>query len=208
MRGRLYRAAGKRLFDLTVASLALILLSPLIGLTSVAVLLFIGRPALFRQQRPGKDGKPFHILKFRTMTEKRDASGELLPDAERLTRFGKWLRATSLDELPELWNVLRGEMSLVGPRPLLMQYLPLYSPEQARRHEVLPGITGLAQISGRNELDFKDRFVADVHYVDNVSFALDLSILMKTIRQVVRAHGITQKGWATTDFFTGNQPRE
>ena len=200
---RFYTAVGKRLFDLTVASIALVLLSPLMALIAIAVRLFIGGPAVFRQQRPGRHGKPFEIAKFRTMTDERDANGELLPDAERLTRFGRWLRASSLDELPELWNVVRGEMSLVGPRPLLMQYLPLYTPEQARRHDVLPGITGLAQVNGRNAIAFTERFVSDVHYVDHVSFALDLSILIKTVAKVLRREDISMEGVATTDYFTG-----
>lgn len=195
----------KRLFDFTVAALALLLLSPLLGLLALLVRLKLGSPVLFRQQRPGLHGKPFTLSKFRTMTDKRDAQGNLLPDAERLTNFGKFLRASSLDELPELWNVLKGEMSLVGPRPLLMQYLPLYTPEQARRHVVRPGITGWAQVNGRNALTWEEKFALDVWYVDNHTFWLDLKIILLTLRKIVKRDGINQPGAATMEEFRGQE---
>jgi lipopolysaccharide/colanic/teichoic acid biosynthesis glycosyltransferase len=165
----------------------------------------LGSPALFRQVRPGLHGRPFMMVKFRTMTDERGADGELLPDAQRLTAFGRFLRASSLDELPELWNVLRGEMSLVGPRPLLMEYLPLYSPEQARRHEVRPGITGWAQVNGRNAVSWDERFKLDVWYVDHRSLWLDLRILWLTVRKVLVREGISAQGEATMSRFTGNK---
>jgi lipopolysaccharide/colanic/teichoic acid biosynthesis glycosyltransferase len=196
-------SAAKRAFDVAVAGLALVALGPLLAALAVAVRLLLGRPVLFRQHRPGLDGRPFELLKFRTMTDRRNAAGQPLPDEARLTSFGRWLRATSLDELPELLNVLRGEMSLVGPRPLLMEYLPLYTPEQARRHEVPPGITGWAQVNGRNALSWEDRFALDVWYVDNQSLGLDLRILGRTILKVLRADGISQPGRATQDRFRG-----
>ena len=194
----------KRLFDLTVAALALLLLSPLLGLLALLVRLKLGSPVLFRQQRPGLHGKPFTLIKFRTMTDKRDAQGNLLPDAERLTPFGKFLRASSLDELPELWNVLKGEMSLVGPRPLLMEYLLLYTPEQARRHEVRPGITGWAQVNGRNALTWEEKFALDVWYVDNHTLWLDLKVILMTLYKIVKRDGITQPGQATMTPFRGS----
>ena len=165
----------------------------------------LGGPVLFRQIRPGLHGRPFMMIKFRTMTDERGADGELLPDAQRLTPFGRFLRLTSLDELPELWNVLRGDMSLVGPRPLLMEYLPLYSPEQARRHELRPGITGWAQVNGRNALSWEERFKLDVWYVDHRSLWLDLRILWLTVRKVIMREGISAQGEATMSRFTGNQ---
>ncbi len=195
---------SKRLLDLTLASLMLVLLSPVMMFVALLVRLFLGTPVWFRQQRPGYKGRPFFLYKFRTMTEARGPDGNLLPDAERLTSFGRFLRATSLDELPELFNVLRGEMSLVGPRPLLMEYLPLYSPEQMRRHEVLPGMTGWAQINGRNALDWPTRFRLDVWYVDHWSFWLDIKILLLTLWKVFKREGISQPGQATTTYFTGN----
>jgi len=196
----------KRLFDVLVAGCALVLLSPLLALLALAVRLFLGSPVLFSQQRPGLHGRPFRMVKFRTMRDALDAQGRPLPDAERLTRFGRFLRASSLDELPELWNVLRGEMSLVGPRPLLMEYLPLYSPEQARRHEVRPGITGWAQVNGRNALSWEDKFALDVWYVDHRSFGLDLRILALTVWRVLRPQGISQAGHATAEPFRGSPP--
>lgn len=196
----------KRLFDLLLSfGLLLVLSLPLLLLWGV-VRCKLGSPVLFRQVRPGLHGRPFMMIKFRTMTDKRGADGELLPDARRLTSFGRFLRATSLDELPELWNVLRGEMSLVGPRPLLMEYLPLYSPEQARRHEVRPGITGWAQVNGRNALSWEDRFKLDIWYVDHRSFWLDLRILWLTMRKVIVREGISAQGEATMPKFTGNKP--
>lgn len=196
---------SKRAFDLVVSVLGLVLLSPLILLIAVLVRLFLGAPVLFRQQRPGYRERPFYLYKFRSMTEARDASGKLLPDGARLTRFGRFLRLYSLDELPELFNIVRGDMSLVGPRPLLMEYLPLYSPEQRRRHEVVPGVTGWAQVNGRNALEWPARFALDVWYVEHWSFWLDLKILLWTIAKVVSREGISQPGQATTEYFTGNK---
>jgi lipopolysaccharide/colanic/teichoic acid biosynthesis glycosyltransferase len=193
----------KRFFDLLVASLALILLAlPLLALLWL-VRRKLGSPVLFSQVRPGLHGKPFTMVKFRTMTDERGPDGVLLPDAQRLTRFGRFLRASSLDELPELWNVLRGDMSLVGPRPLLMEYLPLYTPEQARRHVVRPGITGWAQVNGRNEISWAEKFALDVWYVDHRSFWLDLRILWRTVRKVLVRDGISAAGEATMSKFTG-----
>ena len=195
----------KRLFDLIAASLGLLLLSPLLGVLALWVWIELGRPIFFRHQRPGYRAYPFTLLKFRTMTEASDAQGSPLPDAERLTRLGKVLRSSSLDDLPNLWNVLRGEMSLVGPRPLLMQYLERYSAEQARRHEVLPGMTGWAQVNGRNALDWAERFRLDVWYVDHWSLRLDLRILWMTVTPVLRREGISQPGHATSEEFKGDQ---
>ena len=194
----------KKIFDFTVALGALAILSPVLGVVAIIVRAQLGAPVLFCQTRPGLQGKPFSILKFRTMTNARDAQGNLLPDAQRLTRFGRFLRSTSLDELPELFNVLRGEMSLVGPRPLLMEYLPLYSAEQARRHEVRPGMTGWAQVNGRNALSWEEKFSMDVWYVDNRSFWLDLKILFLTIAKVLAREGISARGEATMPRFTGS----
>ncbi len=195
----------KRLFDIVLASLALLLLSlPLLFLTW-QVRRKLGKPAFFRQMRPGLGGRPFNMVKFRTMTDARDASGELLSDADRLTSFGRFLRASSLDELPELWNVLKGDMSLVGPRPLLMDYLSLYSAEQSRRHEVRPGITGWAQINGRNALSWDEKFQLDVWYVDNSSFWLDIKILWLTVRKVLVRDGISATGEATMPRFVGSR---
>lgn len=194
----------KRLFDLLAASLALLLLAmPLLALAWL-IRRKLGSPVLFRQVRPGLHGKPFTMVKFRTMTDERAPDGALLPDAQRLTPFGRFLRASSLDELPELWNVLRGEMSLVGPRPLLMEYLPLYTPEQARRHEVRPGITGWAQVNGRNAISWPDKFALDVWYVDNQSLWLDIKILWMTVRKVLVRDGISAAGEATMSKFKGS----
>jgi lipopolysaccharide/colanic/teichoic acid biosynthesis glycosyltransferase len=193
----------KRLFDLLVALLALILLLlPLLALVWL-VRLKLGSPVLFSQVRPGLHGRLFTMVKFRTMTDERDPNGVLLPDAQRLTDFGRFLRASSLDELPELWNVLRGDMSLVGPRPLLMEYLPLYTTEQARRHEVRPGITGWAQVNGRNAISWDDKFALDVWYVDHRSLWLDLRILWRTVRKVLVRDGISAPGDATMPKFEG-----
>ncbi|MDM0004450.1 sugar transferase [Variovorax sp. J22G73] len=200
----------KRLFDIVVASFALLLLGlPLLFLTW-QVRRKLGSPAFFRQTRPGLKGRPFNMVKFRTMTDARGVDGQLLPDADRLTPFGRFLRASSLDELPELWNVLKGDMSLVGPRPLLMDYLPLYSHEQARRHEVRPGITGWAQINGRNALSWEEKFKLDVWYVDNRSMWLDIKILWLTVRKVLVRDGISAAGEATMPRFTGSltEPRQ
>ena len=181
---------NKRLLDLALAVPALVLLSPVIALTALAVACALGTPVLFRQQRPGFHGRPFTVFKFRSMTDACDAEGNRLPDIERLTRLGRILRKTSLDELPQLWNVIRGDLSLVGPRPLLMEYLPNYTPEQARRHDVVPGITGWAQIHGRNDVTLGNRLKLDVWYVDHRSFRLDLTILMRTLGYVLRSSGV------------------
>ena len=194
----------KRGFDIVTALILLLLLALPGAVLAVWVRLALGKPVLFSQVRPGLSGKPFTMYKFRTMTNAQDAKGELLPDALRLTRFGRFLRASSLDELPELWNVLKGDMSLVGPRPLLMEYLPLYSSFQARRHEVRPGITGWAQVNGRNALSWEERFELDVWYVDHHSLWLDLRILWLTVRKVIQREGITAKGEATMSKFKGN----
>jgi len=195
----------KRLFDVLAASLALILLAlPLLVLTWV-IRRKLGSPVLFCQVRPGLHGRPFTMVKFRTMTDERGPDGALLPDAQRLTPFGRFLRASSLDELPELWNVLRGDMSLVGPRPLLMEYLPLYTPEQARRHEVRPGITGWAQVNGRNAISWEDKFKLDIWYVDNSSLWLDIKILWLTVKKVLVRDGISAEGEATMPKFQGSK---
>lgn len=199
-----YGRYGKRLFDQVLALLALALLAPVLGGVALLVGIGLGLPVFFCQQRPGLAGKPFQLWKFRTMTDKRDAQGQLLPDEQRLTRLGRFLRRTSLDELPELWNVLRGDMSLIGPRPLLMEYLPLYSPEQARRHEVKPGITGWAQVNGRNAISWEEKFALDVWYVDNHNLWLDLKILVLTVWQMARGKGISANNHATMPKFTGN----
>lgn len=196
---------SKRIFDLTFALIALVILSPILILTAIFVRLFIGSPILFTQQRPGYMGHPFHIYKFRSMTNRFARNGELLPDSERLTRFGRILRSLSLDELPELFNILRGEMSFVGPRPLLMEYLPLYSPEQMRRHDVMPGLTGWAQVNGRNAIDWPSRFRMDVWYVDNWSFWLDIRIVLITVSKVVLREGVNQEGQSTVEYFKGEQ---
>ncbi|MFN3943462.1 MAG: sugar transferase [Allosphingosinicella sp.] len=193
----------KRMFDIAVSAAALILLSPVLAGTAAAVALALGRPVLFRQVRPGLHGRPFTLIKFRTMRDAVDADGRPLSDAERLTRFGRFLRSTSLDELPELWNVLRGDMSLVGPRPLLMAYLERYSPEQARRHEVRPGLTGWSQVNGRNAIGWPEKFALDVWYVDNRSFLLDLRILFMTLGEVFGRRGISAEGSATMPEFLG-----
>lgn len=193
----------KRTLDLLLSAVALMLLSPFLLLLASLVRLFIGSPVLFIQERPGWKAWPFQIFKFRTMTDERDNSGQLLPDAKRLTALGKFLRSTSLDEFPELINVLKGEMSLVGPRPLLMEYLPLYTPEQARRHEVRPGITGWAQVNGRNAISWEEKFKLDVWYVDNRSLWLDIKILWMTFFKVFQREGISQEGEATVEKFRG-----
>jgi sugar transferase EpsL len=196
-----YRCYGKRLLDLSLTVPALILLTPLFALVALLVRSKIGTPVLFRQERPGLHGQPFTIIKFRTMTDKRDAQGNLLPDKDRLTPFGRFLRSTSLDELPELINVLRGDMSVVGPRPLLMKYLDRYTPTQMRRHEVLPGITGWAQVNGRNAISWAEKFALDVWYVDNLSLRLDLQIIALTLWKSLRREGISQTGQATMEEF-------
>jgi lipopolysaccharide/colanic/teichoic acid biosynthesis glycosyltransferase len=199
---------SKRIFDLLAASIGLLLISPLLLVLVLLVRVNLGKPVVYKQRRPGYKGKPFLIYKLRTMTEARDERGDLLPDEQRLTSLGRFLRASSLDELTELFNVLRGEMSLVGPRPLLMQYLERYSPEQIRRHEVLPGITGWAQVNGRNALTWEQKFQLDVWYVDHWSFWLDLRILLMTLLKVLRREGISQPGHATAEEFMGSPPVE
>lgn len=194
----------KRFMDLALVIASLPLVAPVFLLLAIMVRVRLGSPILFTQVRPGLGGRPFRMMKFRTMTNARGADGQLLPDAERLTSFGRFLRSTSLDELPELWNVLKGEMSLVGPRPLLMEYLPLYSPEQARRHEVRPGITGWAQVNGRNALSWEEKFKLDVWYVDNQSIALDIKILFMTIKKVFMREGVSAAGEATMPPFRGS----
>ncbi|MBA3447234.1 MAG: sugar transferase [Pseudaminobacter sp.] len=193
----------KRLFDIIVSAILLLVMSPILAIVAWQVHRKLGTPVLFRQLRPGKDGSLFEMIKFRTMRDARDASGNILPDRDRLTSFGRMLRSSSLDELPELYNVLKGEMSLVGPRPLLIEYLPLYSPEQARRHRVRPGVTGWAQINGRNALTWDEKFELDIWYVDNQSFWLDLKILLRTAAKVLRRSDISAKGEATMPRFEG-----
>ena len=200
----MYSASGKRLFDLAFTIPGLILLSPLLAMLALLVRLKLGSPVLFRQRRPGWQGNPFTLLKFRTMTDAGDEQGNLLPDTDRLTAFGRLLRSTSLDELPELLNVLKGEMSLVGPRPLLMQYLERYSPEQMRRHEVRPGITGWAQVNGRNAITWEQKFALDVWYVDHLSLWLDLRIIALTLWKLLTREGISQPGHATMEEFRGS----
>ena len=193
----------KRLMDVCLALLTLFLLGIPMLILAISIFCRLGSPILFRQQRPGLHGKIFEMLKFRSMQEARDKEGNLLPDSERLTEFGRWLRSTSLDELPELWNVLRGEMSLVGPRPLLAEYLPLYTTEQARRHEVRPGITGWAQVNGRNSLSWEEKFDLDIWYVDHQSFWLDCQILWMTVRRVWSREGVNAKDEMTMPAFKG-----
>ncbi len=200
----IYRNFGKRVFDLVLVVPSLILLWPVLALIGLLVRLKLGAPILFRQPRPGLNGQPFTVYKFRTMTDARDARGNLLADVDRLPPFGQFLRSASLDELPELINVLRGEMSLVGPRPLRMRYLERYTPQQARRHEVKPGLTGWAQINGRNAVSWQRRFRFDVWYVDNVSFSLDQHIILKTIEKIILRENISQPGHITTEEFKGH----
>lgn len=195
----------RRFFDLSVTLLALLLLALPLLLLALLVRTKLGSPVFFRQTRPGLHGKPFEMVKFRSMTDARDAQGELLPDSERLPPFGRFLRASSLDELPELWNVLKGEMSLVGPRPLLMEYLPLYTPQQYRRHEVRPGVTGWAQVNGRNAISWEEKFAFDVWYVQNQSFWLDMKILAMTVKKVFVREGISAQGQTTMAKFTGSK---
>lgn len=207
IRADFYRRYGKRIFDLVLTIPSFIMLSPLLLLIMVAVRITLGEPVLFRQQRPGLHGKPFTLYKFRTMTDARDENGELLPDAQRLTRLGRILRALSLDELPELFNVLKGEMSLVGPRPLLTRYLDRYTPEQKRRHEIKPGITGWAQVNGRNSLSWEEKFRLDVWYVDNWTFWLDIKIIMMTLLKVLKREGISASDHATMPEFFNHEEK-
>lgn len=195
----------KRLLDIIIASIALILLSPLYAFVAYKVKKNLGSPVLFRQVRPGLHGKPFEMIKFRTMKDAVDEQGNPLPDSERLTPFGQMLRSTSLDEMPELWNVIKGDMSIVGPRPLLMEYLPLYSPEQAKRHDVRPGMTGHAQVNGRNAIGWEEKFKLDTWYVENQSIWLDFKIMFKTVHKVLAKDDISAEGEATMTKFTGTK---
>ncbi len=203
-----YVRAGKRLFDLTFGVLLALVTLPFQVLLGALVRIRLGSPVLFRQQRAGLDGRTFQVMKFRSMTDARNADGDLLPDDQRLPNFGRVLRATSLDELPEIFNVVKGDMSLVGPRPLMAKYLPRYSARQSRRHTVRPGLTGLAQVRGRNNTSWNDRFEWDIKYVEDVSLRLDLSILVRTLVTVVRREGVTQHGAATMTEFIGVHPRD
>lgn len=198
----------KRLFDIIIASTAFIILLPLYAFIAYKVKKNLGSPVLFRQVRPGLHGKPFEMIKFRTMKDAVDANGNPLPDSERLTSFGKMLRSTSLDEMPELWNVIKGDMSIVGPRPLLMEYLPLYNKEQAKRHDVRPGMTGHAQVNGRNAISWEQKFKLDTWYVDNRSLWLDFKIMLKTVKKVIAKDDISEAGEATMTKFTGTTSEE
>lgn len=200
----MYRKFIKRFLDFILSLMALIILSPLLLIIYILVRIKLGKPAIFKQQRPGKNERIFTLYKFRTMTDEKDKDGNLLPDGKRLTKFGKALRSTSLDELPELINILKGDMSIVGPRPLLVEYLTLYNEEQKRRHNVRPGLTGLAQISGRNSLSWEEKFKDDVYYVDHISLWADIKIILKTIGKVLKREGISQEGNATMEYFTGS----
>lgn len=204
----IYNRFIKRLFDIVLSLLFIILFCWLYLIVAILVRVKLGSPVLFKQPRPGKDEKIFDMYKFRTMTDGRDASGNLLPDAERMTPFGSFLRKTSLDELPEMFTILKGDMSFVGPRPLLVKYLPLYNEEQHRRHEVRPGLTGWAQVNGRNLLSWEDKFAKDVYYVDNISFLLDLKIIFKTVAVVFNHSGISSETDATMEAFTGTKSKE
>ena len=204
-KGGLYRLYFKRPMDFILSLLAIIMLSPVFIITGVLVRTKLGSPILFKQKRPGLDGKIFTMYKFRTMTDQKDENGELLPDHIRLTKFGKMLRATSLDELPELFNILKGDMSIIGPRPLLVQYLPLYNAHQQRRHEVRPGLSGYAQVNGRNSISWEDKFDLDVQYVDNVTFINDVKIIMLTLKKVFVKDGISSGSSVTMEVFTGNE---
>ena len=198
----------KRILDIISSLLAIIILSPLLAVTAVLVKTKLGSPVLFRQERPGKDEKIFTLMKFRTMTDERDENGELLPDEVRLTKFGKFLRSTSIDELPELFNILKGDMSVIGPRPLLVEYIPRYNEHQHRRHEVRPGLSGWAQVNGRNTVSWEDKFDMDVHYVDNYSLAMDVKILFMTVLNVLKKEGISSETSATMEVFMGTPGRE
>ena len=204
----IYRYAGKRFLDILLSGMALILLSPVLLIVAILVRVKLGAPVLFKQERPGKDEKIFTLYKFRTMTDEKDENGKLLPDDVRLTSFGKMLRSTSLDELPELINIFKGEMSIIGPRPLLVKYLPLYNEEQKHRHDVRPGLTGLAQINGRNAITWEKKFEYDVEYVNNISFGLDCKIFWGTVRAVLKREGISSATDATMEAFTGTPSKE
>lgn len=198
----------KRILDIISSLLAIIILSPLLAVTAVLVKTKLGSPVLFKQERPGKDEKIFTLMKFRTMTDERDENGEFLPDEVRLTKFGKFLRSTSIDELPELFNILKGDMSVIGPRPLLVEYIPRYNEHQHRRHEVRPGLSGWAQVNGRNSISWEEKFDLDVEYVDNYSFAMDVKILFMTVLNVLKKEGISSETSATMEVFMGTPGRE
>ena len=200
----MYKKFIKRFLDFILSLIALIILSPILLIIYILVRIKLGKPAIFKQQRPGKNEKIFTLYKFRTMTDDKDEEGNLLPDEQRLTKFGKILRSTSLDELPELFNILKGDMSIVGPRPLLVEYLPLYNEEQKRRHEVRPGLTGLAQVSGRNNLDWDERFKEDIYYIKHISFRKDIKIIFKTMVKVIKREDISANGSATVQKFKGS----
>lgn len=201
----MYAKYIKRILDFILSLIALIILSPLILMIGILVRIKLGKPVIFKQKRPGKDEKIFTLYKFRTMTDKKDEEGNLLPDSERLTKFGKFLRSTSLDELPELINIIKGEMAIVGPRPLLVEYLPLYNEEQKHRHDVRPGLTGLAQINGRNTIDWEEKFKEDIEYVNNITFIQDTKIILKTVVKVFKRDGINQEENATMRKFEGTK---
>lgn len=203
-----YQRYGKRVIDLCLSLVLLILFWWVLAIVAILVRVKLGSPVLFRQPRPGRDEKVFNLYKFRTMTDERDADGNLLPDEQRLTKFGSVLRSTSLDELPEVFNIVRGDMSIIGPRPLLVKYLPRYSAEQRRRHEARPGLTGLAQVNGRNSISWDEKFLYDVEYVDNVSLGLDASIFLRTILATLRRSGISAEGEATVPEFMGDESKE
>lgn len=201
----MYKKYFKRVFDIVLSGFALIILSPIFLITAILVKVKLGSPVIFTQKRPGKDEKIFKMYKFRSMTDERDNDGNLLPDEIRLTKFGKLLRSTSLDELPELWNIFKGDMSIVGPRPLLIEYLPLYNKHQRRRHDVRPGLTGFAQVNGRNTLNWEERFNLDVEYVEEITLFTDIQIILKTMDKVVKRDGITSGTSATMEPFMGNK---
>lgn len=202
----MYHKFFKRFLDIVLSGCALIVLSPVLLVTAILVRTKLGSPVIFSQERPGKDEKIFKMYKFRSMTSERDENGELLPDEVRLTKFGRLLRSTSLDELPELWNIFKGDMSIVGPRPLLVKYLPLYNEEQRHRHDVMPGLTGLAQVNGRNAISWEEKFALDVEYARNVSFVNDVKIIFATVGKVLKRDGISAEDSATMEAFTGTKP--
>ena len=208
MRRNLYRKVGKRIFDIFLALFLFIFMSPIFVIVGFLIFIFMGKPIIFKQERPGLNGKLFTIFKFRTMNNSSDENGVLVQDSERITYLGKVLRSSSIDELPEIWNILTGKMSFVGPRPLLVEYLDLYSAQQSRRHEVKPGLTGWAQVNGRNNISWEDKFNLDIWYVDNVSFMLDLKILLKTITYIIKKEGVTSKNHVTSPKFKSSSEQE